>query len=473
MKTLRLLTGIALAGLAACRALGPDYHLPEKAVINRPQAQAALADGTAASGAVSDQPLPAKWWELYDDPLLDGLVRQALQSNAGLREAEANLRRAAAVYQVARSAGGWDESVNLSAARAQFSAESLLQVEPLPVFNIAQGGFNVSYYVDLFGKIQRGAEAAEADAQASQAARDLARIAVVAEVTREYVERCHADHELAVTQHLLELQERGLEVAQRLFAAGRGTATDVDRARAQVEIVRASLPELAARRNTADYALAALLGGTPGDLPAAVLRCEDAPTLTRPVPVGDGVSLLRRRPDVRMAERQLAAATARIGVAIAEMYPDVSLGASVGANGLLKDFGNEMTRSWSIGPLISWNLPGPGARARVLAGQAGADAALAAFDRTVLDALRDTRTALDVYVQHLLRHDALQQALDASRRAAEQNRALYEGGRLPYLSSLDAERTYVQAQTQLAENDAQLSRDQVNLFLALGGGWQK
>ncbi|WP_028081029.1 efflux transporter outer membrane subunit [Solimonas soli] len=474
MKRLRATAlGLALTGLAACGAAGPDYRLPDEAVINRPHVQGELAGEVGAPGTERREDLPAQWWKLYDDALLDRLIGQALQANAGLREADANLRRAAAIYQVARSAGGWDESVDLSVSRAQISAESLLQTEPLPPFNVAVGGFSVSYAFDFFGKIRRGAEAAGADVQVSQAAMDLARITVVAEVTREYVERCHASHELNVTQHLLALQERSQEIAQRMLDAGRGTATDVARARAQAELVRAALPPLTARRNAADYALAALLGGTPADLPPEVAACEDAPQLRRPIPVGDGAALLRRRPDVRAAERRLAAATARIGVATASLYPDISIGASIGANGLLEDFGNDLTRSWSIGPLVSWSIPGNGAHARVLAAQAGADAALAAFDQTVLDSLRDTQTALDAYVQRLRRGAALQQALDASAQAAQQNRLLYEAGRVPYLNSLDAERTYVQAQTSAAENDAQLSLDQVNLFLALGGGWQQ
>lgn len=467
-----LLPAAATAILSACTTVGPDYHLPAEAAINRPAAQGAFVDTDGTEGIDTHGTVPAQWWKLYDDSLLNQLEIQALASNADVRAAGDNLRRAAAVYAQARNAGGLGESANLNVQRSEISAQSLLQTERLPVFNLAVGGIQVDYEFDLFGKLRRAAEAAGADAQAAQAALHAARISVVAEVVRDYTEVCHANHELAIAQHSVALQRRSQQVADALYEAGRGILTDVTQARAQVALLQAAIPTLQARKQTSEYALAALLGNTPGQLPTGVETCIAAPQLTQPIPVGNGMSLLARRPDINAAERRLAAATARIGVATAELYPDVSLGANAGTNGLLDDFGKPVAQTWGIGPLITWTFPTATAHARIHAAEAGADTALDQFDQTVLDALRDTQSALTVYVQALKRQTALDDAVTAAREAAAQNRQLYQGGRAPYLTSLDAERTLAQAESQAAQNEAEITRDQVNLFLALGGGWQ-
>jgi NodT family efflux transporter outer membrane factor (OMF) lipoprotein len=467
-----MLLGGGVAVLAACGTVGPDYHLPADAAINQPGANKPFIDIDGSTALDPAGTLPPKWWRLYNDPLLDTLVEDALKANAGLRAASANLRRTYAVYDQALDAGGFDTGLQAGVQHAQLSAESYLQENKLPVYNLGSGALNASYEFDLFGKLKRGAEAARDDADAGEAAVDLARITVAAEVARSYMESCHASHEIDITERSLSIQLHGAQIAQRLFDAGRGTSTAVLRSKAQGDLIRASLPGLHARKTTAGYALAALLGKTPGDIPAGVATCSQAPTLARPIPVGDGMALLRRRPDIREAERKLAGATARIGVAIGAMYPNVEIGASVGASGLLADIGTATTRSWSIGPLITWTYPSSGAHARVRGAEAGAEAALAQWDQTVLNALRDTQAALDTYARRLERQQALAMALAEARQAAADERTLYQGGRAPYLTSLDADRTLASAEAQAAETDAQVSLDQINLFLALGGGWK-
>ncbi|MEG2804420.1 efflux transporter outer membrane subunit [Stenotrophomonas sp.] len=467
----RIGLGLALlASLAACRTVGPDYAVPAGAAFQRPEANAAFID-TGNPQVAAGAELPARWWELYQDDTLNALVQQALRDNVELKVADANLRRAAAVYEQALDAGGVEYEAEAGVSRAQLSAESFLLEHELPPINLADGKFAVSYQFDLFGKLKRAAEAAHADEQGVAAALDLARVSLVAQVAGSYVEICHANHELHVAEHSLQLQQRSREVTQRLIDAGRGTAPELARANAQVAMLQAALPPLHAHRQAAEYQLAALLGRTPGQLPEGVAACSQAPTLAQPLPVGDGRALLARRPDVRQAERRLAAATARIGVATAELYPDIRLGASVGAAGLLEDFGTPLTQQWSIGPLISWTLPSSGTHARIHATEAGADAALAAFDHSVLQALRETQTALSRYAQDLQRLQSLQTAQQQAALAASQNRRLYQGGRTPYLASLDADRSLATADATLAQAQAQVSRDQIQLFLALGGGW--
>ncbi|MCD4500787.1 efflux transporter outer membrane subunit [Chromobacterium vaccinii] len=470
MKAALKLTALSLAGaLAGCAAVGPDYHLPSQAALGKPAANAAFQ--SANNPAFAQQPVPAGWWRLYDDARLDGLVEEALAANADLRAAAANLRKAMAVEASVNAERDPHASVSATVQRSQDSGEAYLIEKKLPVANVGDGGLQIGYEIDLFGKLARAEEAARAGTQATEAAMDLARTTVAAETVRAYVQGCAAGHRLAVARHELDLQNRGVAVAKRMQSAGRGRATDVERAQAQADIQRAALPRLQAEQDAARFRLAALLGKAPAEPPAAA--CSALPRLKQPLPVGDGAALLKRRPDVREAERKLAAATARIGVATAQLYPSVSLGASAGVTGLLEHVGEDRTRRWSLGPLISWTIPDSGARARVKAAEADADAALAHFDSVVLNALRETETALTFYAKDLERNADLRSARDNARAAAQDNRRLYAAGRTPYLASLDADRALAGNESALAASDAQLALDQVSLFLALGGGWEQ
>ncbi|WP_035037250.1 TolC family protein, partial [Caulobacter sp. AP07] len=213
-------------------------------------------------------------------------------------------------------------------------------------------------------------------------------------------------------------------------------------------------------------------GRTPAEFPRAVEACMAPPRLSQPLPVGDGAALLKRRPDVRAAERGLAGATARIGVATAALYPSVSFGLGAGSTGLLADIGQPAANRWSLSSLISWTLPGAGEHARIRGAEAGADAALARFDGVVLNALRETETSLAVYARELDRNAALRSARDEAATAEGQAQTLYRAGKSPYLTGLDAQRTLATAEAALAASDGALAADQVNLFLALGGGWE-
>jgi NodT family efflux transporter outer membrane factor (OMF) lipoprotein len=465
-----LLAAASLSALAACTTVGPNYKVPEAAKVNAPSAQGVFIE--SATPAVSQAPVPEGWWKLYDDPVLNGLVQEALTANTDLRIAAANLARAHAVAAEADDAGGFKASASAAVQHSRESGEQFLLPEQLPVENLADVGVKVSYQVDLVGRIKRAAEAAHADAEASQAALDLTRVSVAADVARSYVEACASGHELAVAQRTVELQARSLQVTDKLVGAGRGTALDVTRAKAQLDLSRAALPTFESRRRAALYRLATLTGKTPAEFPREVEACVAPPKLSQPLPVGDGAALLKRRPDVRSAERGLAGATARIGVATAALYPRVSLGLGAGSTGLLADIGEPAANHWSVGSLISWTLPGQAEHARIRGAEAGADAALARFDGAVLTALRETETSLAVYAHELDRNAALKSARDEATIAESQAQTLYRAGKSPYLTGLDAQRTLATAEAALAASDGALAADQVNLFLALGGGWE-
>lgn len=472
MNTRHFLPLMLTAALAGCAAVGPDYRTPADAAAQRPDAQAPFLESHEAAYR-QDAP-PGRWWRLYDDPALDGLVEQALAANTDLRVAAANLERAQAATREAQAQQQPSVGVNASPTFGHVSGLQELQpgVDPPSRWSYSAGA-SVSYQLDLFGQIRRAVQAASGDEQAARAAYDATRVTVAAETARAYANMCAAGMQLASARHSVEVQTASLDAVERLQRAGRGTALDVTRARGQLQQLQANLPPFQAQQRTALYRLAALTGRTPAQIPASLLQCATAPRLTQAIPVGDGAALLRRRPDIRQAERSLAAATARIGVATADLYPKISLGLSGASGGPAAMFGDRGTFSWSIGPLISWTIPNTGAaQARIAQAEAGTKAAAARFDAAVLNALRETESALTVYARQLDRESALQAAREQSAQAASQARQLFQYGKTDYLTVLDAERTLAANESALAAARAELSSDQIAVFLALGGGWE-
>lgn len=470
---LRIPVAASLAVLAACGTVGPDYRLPDKAAVQRPAAAAPFAGATGADKALFDsEPLPPRWWRLYRDPALDALVGKALDANTDLRVAAANLARARAVQQ--EVAGAADPVIGASGGPAYGRASAAAKGLPSALADgySHDAAVGVSYQLDLFGKIRRGVEAAGADREAAEAALDLARVTVAADTARAYVDACGARHQADVARRSADLQQRFVDLTGQRIRAGRGTALDDARARAQLAQLRAAIAPLLAQGRTAQFRLAALTGRAPAEMPDSEIACSAVPRLAQPIPVGDGAGLLRRRPDIRGAERSLAGATARIGVAVGELYPSVSLGLSAGSTGALDRFGAGNAFRWSVGPLVTWTLPTGAGRARVAEAQAGGAAALARFDGIVLNALRETETAMTVYARELDRNAALRTAREQSALAASQSHRLYQAGKIDFLSVLDADRTLAAADSTLAASDAQVAADQVALFLALGGGWE-
>ena len=472
-QAMRRLTLCALGAglLAGCTRVGRDYKGPNSAVLKSPAAQGKFV-GAAGLPVDFDAP-PQDWWKLYDDPLLDRLVGEALGANTDLRVAAANLERTEVAIHEAKDAYGPEVETEVASERRQFSTQSYLRETPIPPLTVGSVGMRVAYQLDLFGQLKRLVEAAEADAEASRAVRDAVRVTVVANVVRAYVEVCTAGEELTVTRSVVNIQDKTAGVLRRLGRAGRIARTDAFRADARTEEGRAALPVFEARRKTALYRLAVLTGRPPAEFPIEVATCAEPPHLTRPVPVGDGASLLKRRPDVREAERDLAAATARIGVAIGELYPRISLGAGLGSTGILSDLGTSPANHWSLGPLISWSLPTPAVRSRIHQANAKADASLAHFDGIVLNALREVETSLTSYGRDLDRHARLEMARNLAVKARDDAQILYRAGRTPLLDLLDAQRAAAEAEAVLAASKARIADDQVSLFLALGGGWEQ
>ncbi|MGG5292062.1 efflux transporter outer membrane subunit [Pseudomonas shirazensis] len=467
MKRL-LLLGLSLS-LGACQMVGPDYQVPEDAAVQRSDLNGALRQD---ADSVVSAPVPEDWWQLYQDPRLNQLVRQALASNSELRVAAANIAKARAQLEVAESQGGFGGSGKLAAQRLQESGEAFLQPEKVPVANIGEAIISASYQFDLWGTFKRGTEAAQANADAVQAAADTARITLVADVVKAYTQVCSANEELHIARQSLDLQQQGVQLTQRLRDAGRGDETQVTRSQTQLKSLSAELPRFQAERETGLYTLAALLAKPVEQLPAGTADCAELPHLAQLIPVGDGAALLKRRPDVRQAERQLAAATASIGVATGALYPNISIGAQVGTIGILDNLGEPSTNRWGFGPLVSWTIPTNGTRARIREAEASTQAALAHFDGVVLNAIRETQTRLAQYSALLDRRDALAEAERSAQQAAEQTHRYFQAGRESFLADLQATRTYTDMRGQLAAANSQVAMGQISVFLALGGGWK-
>ena len=465
MLTRTILATASSLALAACAA-GPNY-------VAKPIPASAAGPFVGASGSsvVSDAQPADKWWRLYDDPVLDALVKDALASNRDIRVAVSHLSKAQALLREERGAAEPQVSVSSSAQYGRLSGPRLpgenrtdLQVDV---------GLDVAYEVDLFGRVSRSIEAARGDVGAASADVDAVRVGIVAETVRAYADAVSSGERIAVAQRIVGLLDRSLALTEQRRKVGLATSLDTARIGALRDQRDAEIPLLQAERQAALLRLALLTGRTPRDLPAQVGARTTSLRLEEPIPIGDGATLLARRPDVRAAERRLAATTARIGVATADLYPRIALGGSLGSNGpgVSNVFGaNPLT--WLIGPLINWTVNRSAARARLAGAQADTQGALATFDGTILQALNETETALSNYQQALRRRDALRAARDHAEAVTEITRARQREGDISSLELIDAERTAADAEADLAEADARISASQIDLFKALGGGWQ-
>lgn len=449
--------------LTAC-AVGPSYERPE------PKAAVMGEFITADQAFDPAAPVPDKWWRLYDDPALDLLVAEALRANTDLRVAMANLEEARAVLSQARS--NRLPSTELSGGAEYGDAVQGGALAGIDEQWSERASLSLAWEVDLFGRVRRAIEAARADAEAVAAARDAVRVTVAAETTRAYMNACAYSLSLDVAQQSYETSRESLKLVEERHRVGAADDLDLEQARASVASTRAQIPVYATQRDRALFELAALLGKEPRDVPEVARHCTTPPEPVAELPVGDGAALLRRRPDLRQAERQLASATARVGVATAELYPSVSLG------GTGSYFHNDLVDgsdsfTYGVGPAVSWSFPNiVPARARLRQAEARGDAALAMFDGKVLTALKEVEQALSTVAGEQDRIEALKEAQARSERAYELADMKYRAGSISYVDVLVAQADLLQARAAYADSVQRLSSARVDLFKALGGGWR-
>ncbi|MQA57926.1 efflux transporter outer membrane subunit [Pseudomonas piscis] len=456
--------------LALCALLGACSVGPQ-----RPPNTTLQLPATPAATPESDD----QWWRLYRDPALNAAVQEALGQNRELRVAAANLLQAKALL---READSLDQPQTRLSANTGYgsTADDQLEAALGDSRRIRTGtrsgiGLDVQWEMDLFGRLQGLEQAARADAEAARAAEDGLRVVVAAETTRAWLQACSYGQRLDVARQSLALVEQGRDLTAELHRSGAALPLDVARAEGLVGQVRAAVPPLEAGRQRALAELAVLLGRLPGDVPAQVQACRQAPALIASLPGGDALAMLRRRPDVRQAERRLVAATARIGVARADLYPRISLGAGIASSAHHPSGFDERDASvWRLGPLLSWSFPNfTAVRARIAQADARESAALAEFDRSILGALKEQRQALNDYQAAGQRQQDLQLAAERNQEALRLAGLARAAGASSALDYLDAQRTDVASRAAAARADAQLIDSQVLLFKAFGGGWRE
>jgi NodT family efflux transporter outer membrane factor (OMF) lipoprotein len=480
----RLASLLAMAGMLGGCLVGPNYVHPSTPA---PDAPGGGAFASSAPDISALPPPPPRWWELYNVPELDQLVQDALTHNNNLLVAAANLAQARGALSQARAGRFPSTELNGGAQYGVSSSQLLLSdIRSGSTFGGANAnvpsaepyysyGLDVSYELDLFGRITRSIRAAKADVDAQAAAADVVRVTVAAETTRAYVNACAYAQELAVAKASLKVVSDAYDVTVGELNAGSVSDFDVARQRALVEQTRATLPTFEGQRRTALFELAVLTGRPPEEISKAADACSAPPSLNQVLPVGDAQALFRRRPDVRQAERQLKANVERIGVATADLYPTISIGGSAleGAT-RLSGLTSASGLTWDVGPLLSWSFPNTlVAQAQIRQAKAAASGSLANFNQTVLQALQDTEEALTAYGAELRRHASLAAALDQEQTAYRLVQVRYRDGSASYLDLLTTETDLVNAQASLANSSQLLASDQVTVFKALGGGWEQ
>jgi multidrug efflux system outer membrane protein len=445
-------------------SVGPTYKArdPKPAVLLNADPQA--VNLAAEPGAA--------WWKVFEDPILDDLVGRAVSGNLDLKQAEARVREARAIFT--------DRRLDLL-PRVTSHGTYNRSDEQIPGFGSARVpiesaelGFDAAWEIDLFGRVRHGVDAARSDAGAADADLRAAKVSVMAEVARTYFALRGAQARLAVAKANADTQRETVRLTQVRFEVGRGDPVDVKSAEARLSATEATVPELEAQEAAARYQLAVLIGQRPGSLDQALAPLTaPPPPLAKPLPIGDAAQFLRRRPDVQAAEWRLRAETARTGVATADLFPRIQVTGFIGLlSGDVSKLFSHGAQAWSVSPQVTWPaLDIGGAHARLRAQQARQDEILAAYDQTVLVAVQDLETALNAYRQQQRQIVSLAEQVEASRGAADLARIRYKEGSIDFLVLLDAERTLLSAEDSLTAAQTDANTDIVAIYKALGGGW--
>ncbi len=458
--------GIVFVVLGGC-AVGPNYKPPQ------PSVAPAFAN-TPTNVANADEVELATWWKGFSYGNLDRLIAHAITNNCDLRIATANLKEARAqrrfvtfdLAPTVQANAGYANSLLSKAAAPPGTPRDARQGE------FYDASFDATWELDFFGRVRRSVQAAKAQAGSVEATRLDVLVSVTAEVARNFFELRGLQNQLAVARKNADVQAETLRITQSRLEGGRGTDFDVSRSRSLLNLTLSSLPPLEAAIQRTIYRISVLTGQQPTVLAAELSTPEPLPPAMPGLALGDPAALLRRRPDVRAAERSLAAATARIGVATADLFPRVTFVGSVGLQAdTFAGLGKNGADTWNFGPRITWAALDLGrVHARIQAADARTEASLAFYERTVLTALEETEGALVDFGQEQSRQQFLATSAQASQKAADLAHQRYEGGVTDFLSVLDAERTLLEAQDRLAASQTRTVTALVAVYKALGGG---
>jgi NodT family efflux transporter outer membrane factor (OMF) lipoprotein len=460
-----LLILIALLTCAGCFAVGPDYKAP--AFVTPAEWSQNLRAGLNATEPEA-QAL-ATWWTTLNDADLSNLIERAAAGNLDLKRAQARVREARARRGIAQA--GLFPSLDLGgSATVSRGSEDSGSGQRRELYRT---GFDASWEIDVFGGVRRSIEAAQGDLEASAADYQDVLVSLVAEVALNYVEARTFQTQLQVAEENLKAQAETLQLTEWRLAAGLVSVLDAEQARSNLESTRSQLPRLRSSIEAAKNRLGVLLGVFPGTLETQLAVRKPIPEPPLEVAVGVPAEALRRRPDVRRSERQLAAQTARIGVATADLYPRFTLPGSIGLEALSTNhLFSSGSRVWSLVGSFAWPVFRGGAiRQNIEVQNALQEQALQQYEATILVALEEVENSLIAYAEEQDRSAALTQATQAAERAAELARDQYASGLIDFQTVLDAERSVLTFQEQLAQSRGQVASNVISLYKALGGGW--
>lgn len=465
-----LVTAPLLLTLAGC-TVGPNYSTPQVAT---PEAFANL-DAAQPLGIRGDQPGTslAAWWNDLGDATLASLIQRAVEGNRDLRIAVARVDEARALRGIAASGQFPRVDIGAGADRSRQSETTGIPGQGDRENASVRLGVDASWEIDVFGGVRREVQAADADLQSLEEQRHFVLISLAAEVARAYIDLRSNQHRTLVTDRSIAAQAESVDLTRSRLEAGLAAELEVAQAQAQLAVRRSQRPPLTAAGRAALHRLAVLLGQAPGSLNDELATTAAMPTAPTNVAVGLPSDLLRRRPDVRAAERRIAAATARVGVATADLFPRFSLTGSFGLSSSAGDRLFDMnSRTWSIGPTMRWNIFDAGAvRRSIDAANQRERQAFFAYEQTVLTSLEEVENALVQLSSEEDRRGALREAVRANQRAVELATERYRTGVGDFLNVLESQRQLYDAEDQLVQSETATLRSVIALYLALGGGW--
>ncbi len=473
MKATQLLFCAALAMFAGACSVCPNYHPPKVSVPGQ-------WGEPLAGGVTNREESLGAWWDNFHDPELDSLIERAVNTNLDLRRAEARVRQARAEQGFAKADFGPEVNTSGSYARQKQSKNQPIigafPISPSIPFenNVYQAGFDASWEIDIFGGKRRAAEAANANLSAVELNRRGVLVTLLSEVARNYVLTRGLQAQLDIAWQQIKSQEETVSITQSRVDHGAATDLDFQRALALLATLHAHIPPIENSIETTVHRLGVLLDQPPDALQQELSVTAPIPAAPPEVPVGLPSDLLRRRPDVQSAERQLAAETARIGQTKADLFPKFFLTGSAGLTSIsTSDFFAPESRTFSIGPTVQWRIFDAGrVCANVRAQTAVRDQAYLTYEEAVLNSLEDAENSLVAYAKEQEHRHSLEEAVTANRKAVDIASQLYTNGLGSYLNLLDAQRALYDSQDQLVRSERAVSVDMIALYKALGGGWE-
>jgi len=459
-------SGLVLAAASGC-AVGPTFKRPEARV-------PAGWSSPSSSPAESADTMLASWWAGFNDPVLTSLVQRAIESNLDLKLAESRVRQARAARRVSISSLGPTADVSSSARRSQSSSGGSNGDAQHSISDQYAANFDASWELDVFGGVRRDVEAAGADYRAAVESRRDVFVTLTAEVARNYVDLRTLQMRIAVAQSNLDAQKHTTDLTRQRFDVGFVSGLDVARAEAQVASTASQIPTLEASARQTIHNISVLLGDEPEALAGELTERFDIPTPLSSVPTGLPSELLRRRPDIRRAEAEAHAATARVGVATADLFPKFNISGSAGyVARQVSSWFNPGNLIWSLGSSLVWNVFNTGrTRANIEIKKALEEQSVIAYRQTVLVALQEVEDALITSSKEEQRYALLEEAVTANRKAVRIASALYSEGQTDFLSVLDAQRSLYVAEEAAAQSRGTQAKNQIALYKALGGGWE-